>query len=166
MKGSFLINRKTIIAAISLILTLCCALLIFFFSMQNGNQSALLSNELLMRILSFIKRVPINKITYDDIKEYSFLIRKIAHFLIFLMLGMLSCCSAWSLIHKRYILISFIFCFIYACSDELHQFFSKGRSPAVRDVFIDSLGAFIGIFIMSFIISCISRYFDRKNTQN
>lgn len=35
--------------------------------------------------------------------------------------------------------------FLYAVSDELHQGFTLGRTPSVRDVFIDALGGMIGI---------------------
>ena len=37
---------------------------------------------------------------------------------------------------------------IYAISDEIHQFFSDGRSPLIKDVIIDSFGVLFGITIV------------------
>ena len=40
-------------------------------------------------------------------------------------------------------LISFGLCFVYAILDEVHQYFV----PGIKDVLIDSAGAFIGIML-------------------
>ena len=45
------------------------------------------------------------------------------------------------------ILLSLIFSFLYACTDELHQIFVPGRSAQFRDVLIDTLGASFGTLI-------------------
>ena len=37
------------------------------------------------------------------------------------------------------------FCFLYACTDELHQYFVPGRACRFKDVMIDTAGAFTGI---------------------
>lgn len=37
-----------------------------------------------------------------------------------------------------------VFCALYACSDELHQYFVPGRSCKLFDVCVDSTGAFFG----------------------
>ncbi|MGN0630202.1 MAG: VanZ family protein [Ruminococcus sp.] len=134
------------------ILTLCCAAAIFIFSMQSGDQSAKLSSGLLSHILAFVKGVPVSEITYEQLSKYSFLIRKAAHFTIFFTLGVFSCWTAWGFFRKRHMMLSLIFCVLYACTDELHQFFSEGRGPAVRDVLIDSAGAFAGVSITAFVI--------------
>ena len=42
------------------------------------------------------------------------------------------------------LLIAGLFCVGFACTDEFHQSFVGGRSPAVRDVCIDTAGALIG----------------------
>ena len=41
-------------------------------------------------------------------------------------------------------LLSFIFSFLYAISDEFHQTLVAGRSGMVRDVLIDTIGALFG----------------------
>ncbi len=40
-----------------------------------------------------------------------------------------------------------IFCVLYACSDELHQYFVPGRSCKFFDVCVDSSGAFFGALL-------------------
>lgn len=48
--------------------------------------------------------------------------------------------------------LSFAICFLYAVSDEYHQSFVAGRSPQLKDVMIDSLGALsvlLGIAIIN-----------------
>ncbi len=44
-----------------------------------------------------------------------------------------------------------LFCVVFACGDEYHQSFVDGRSPAVRDVLIDSFGVFWGIVLVRII---------------
>ena len=141
-------------------LTLFCAAAIFIFSMQSGDQSAELSSGLLAHILAFAKGVPVSEITYEQLLKYSFLMRKAAHFTIFFTLGIFSCWTAWGFFRKNHMIISLIFCILYACTDEIHQFFSEGRGPAVRDVLIDSAGAFTGVCITAFVIFIFS---NRKN---
>ena len=41
-----------------------------------------------------------------------------------------------------------LFCVAFACTDEFHQSFVAGRSPAKADVAIDSLGALFGIILV------------------
>lgn len=36
---------------------------------------------------------------------------------------------------------------IYAISDEIHQMFSRDRTPAIRNVIIDTCGILFGIFM-------------------
>ena len=51
--------------------------------------------------------------------------------------------------HKKYILsivIALIISIAFASSDEFHQTFVNGRTGQVLDVFIDTLGAIVGIF--------------------
>jgi VanZ family protein len=47
----------------------------------------------------------------------------------------------------RRILIALGVCMLYAASDEVHQIFIPGRGAQVKDVLIDSAGAFVGIGI-------------------
>ncbi|NHC41026.1 VanZ family protein [Bacillus sp. MM2020_1] len=45
------------------------------------------------------------------------------------------------------LLLAIGICVLYAASDEFRQIFVPGRGPLVKDVFIDSAGAVVGIGI-------------------
>ena len=74
-------------------------------------------------------------------------IRKLAHLIEYLILGILS----YNVFKKsnKNIHISTLVCFLYAISDEIHQIFIPGRSGQITDILIDTIGALIGIIIIS-----------------
>lgn len=78
------------------------------------------------------------------------LIRKTAHFSAYAILGALLTLALKK--HKRAALYAFLIGFTYACSDELHQAFIPGRGSMVSDVILDSMGALLGISIISVVI--------------
>jgi VanZ family protein len=84
-------------------------------------------------------------------ERLNFYVRKNAHFFLFMFLGSLSFLYINHTKIKNKFLVTFIFCFLYAVSDELHQYFVPGRGPRVLDVFIDSAGALIGISFIKII---------------
>jgi len=110
--------------------------------------------EFISNIIPSIRNMP------DDEKEtfkaevLQPIVRKIAHLTIYTSLGMLSMCLALTYkgTHYQKGLTSLVFCLIYAISDEIHQLFVPGRSGQVKDVFIDLLGALIGILIINLIV--------------
>lgn len=81
-----------------------------------------------------------------SLDTFTFLIRKAAHFSIYALLGICVCnaCLADARLRRRAIWIAVGVCFLYACSDELHQLFSDGRSGQFRDVLLDTAGALCG----------------------
>ncbi|MBN1824586.1 MAG: VanZ family protein [Endomicrobiales bacterium] len=82
---------------------------------------------------------------------YDFLLRKTAHvteyFVLFLLFRRALAGSFEEMIPKRVIFFSFVFSFLYACSDEYHQSFIFGRGPSVVDVGIDTAGVMLGIWV-------------------
>ena len=125
------------------ILFLLWLVVIFFFSSQNGQSSSDLSNGLL-NFLEEFTRLPLTN------EFFSFLIRKLAHFTEYLILGILSCnlVKQYRSLNKMEYLAILLFCITYAISDEVHQMFVNGRAPQVFDVFVDSLGSSVGIFLI------------------
>lgn len=113
---------------------------IFYLSHQPASASSALSGgivEWILRLFPF----DLN----EEIVHY--FVRKSAHFTAYFVLGVL-------LMHavrvKRLIIgigVSLFISVLYAASDEFHQTFIPGRSGEVRDVLIDSVGAFFGIII-------------------
>lgn len=106
-----------------------------------------LRNENLIKI----KDVIINKL-----RKYnkSFLVRKAAHFSMYAIIGGLLMIVVYSFLKN--ILISAKFSFIctalYAIFDEVFQLTVNGRAGSIKDVIIDSTGAFFSILIISIIL--------------
>ncbi len=126
-------------------LTLMCMTMIFFFSSQNGEESQGVSDGLLAQVKSFILLLP--SITGKG-AEYD--IRKYAHMFEYCMLGISSLLFARELLIKQKEkptapLAAWGFSFLYACSDELHQYFVPGRSARFTDVLVDSVGFTLGV---------------------
>lgn len=128
---------------VSLVLLFIWLGVIFSFSAQSGLESSELSNDFLVIVQRFL---PFS----------SYLVRKLAHFTEFLILGLLvvNVGNSFGYHGKKVLMFCFLFCFLYACSDELHQMFIDGRVPAVFDVLVDSLGSLGGIIIYNW---CICR---------
>ena len=150
-------KRTALNRIIPLVLATICAAAIFMFSNQNGMDSAEVSNRLLSKLFDMYNRIVPDAefLSIDEFKYYDHLLRKAAHLFIYFILSILTCWSAWAIFSKRYMLISLLFCFVYACTDELHQNFSAGRNGIFSDVLIDTAGALIGIIYMTLIIACI-----------
>lgn len=134
-------------------LLLLCMTAIFIFSSQNGIQSAEISGNFTDKILTFLNP-EIDSMSAAERTDYfrhaHFIIRKLAHFTIFMLLGILSLLTfdSYNFRSKRMkLLLSLLFCLIYAASDEYHQTFSSGRAGQLRDVIIDFGGSITGILL-------------------
>ncbi len=86
------------------------------------------------------------------------LVRKMAHFLEFALLGFLSALLIFHISRRLTVLrlwlqlaIPVVFTLLYAISDEVHQIFTD-RGPAVKDVLIDFSGALTGILLARLVI--------------
>ncbi len=67
--------------------------------------------------------------------------------------------------NKKSFILSMIICFIYACTDEYHQLFVKGRTGQFSDSLIDTVGALIGCSIYILIALLIKYIIKRKNKE-
>lgn len=79
-------------------------------------------------------------------------VRKLAHFTIYLVLGVSLTNAFRSLKPKKFpklkpLIISAVIALIYASLDEYHQSFIPGRDGNPQDIIIDTLGAIAGICI-------------------
>lgn len=118
---------------------------IFYFS----NQTATSSTETTINLIKkFSLLSGLENIT-DMIIILFMPIRKLAHLLIYFILAILICnfLKEFPLKYKELFIICLFSCVIYALSDEVHQTFVSGRSGNVLDVFIDSIGSIIGLFL-------------------
>ena len=154
---------------IKIVLLLLCMILIFSFSSDNGSNSSKKSDGLIIRIYQSITH---NKLSDKEkeiiVDKYVIPVRKSAHIIVYLILGVLSISliKEYRLIDIKALIISIIFCFLYACSDEIHQLFVMDRSGEVLDVLIDSIGSFIGIYLYYLIYKKkgVKRYEQEKAT--
>lgn len=120
--------------------------IIFFMSHQPGEVSSSQS-DLVLKIFKFIG-VELN----DYFGELAtFIIRKAAHFSEYMILFLLAYNVSRYYKNKDVKLYLITFVFLYACSDEIHQYFVPGRSMAFKDVLIDTSGGVFAYIIISFV---------------
>ena len=135
--------------------------IIFGFSSQDGEESGGISSrvtEFILEKSNTYKNIEENR--QDEIFERTEkIIRKIAHFSIYALVGFLlmGLVSTFKLKEKSRILISLILGVLYATSDEIHQLFSPGRSAQITDVYIDTLGILVGIFVILLFIKIFEK---------
>ena len=110
-----------------------------FDSVESSNQS------------NFIVDIIANIFKIENIELLSFIIRKLAHFTEYLILGLLVANMFIKNNINNLCLLSIILCIIYATSDEIHQIFVPGRACQLRDILIDSIGSIIGIYLYKLI---------------
>lgn len=127
---------STVLVAIWMIIIF---LMSSFDSVESSNQS------------NFIVNIITNIFKIENIELLSFIIRKLAHFTEYLILGLLVANMFTKNNINNLYLISIILCIIYATSDEIHQLFVPGRACQIRDVLIDSIGSITGVYLYKLI---------------
>lgn len=124
-----------------------------------SNQPAEISNsqsDFVIKLFGFLG-INLNE-HFGDLA--SLIVRKGAHITEYFILFLLAYRVISIYIQKRSSRIySLLFVFLYACSDEIHQHFVPGRAMALKDVFIDTSGAIIGVIITTY----YNKYKNRKN---
>lgn len=159
--------RRQIIILISWMAVLLWMLLIFNLSSQVAEQSDKLSTGIVELIIKMVQKVTHN--TEFDIKSLNHIIRKNAHFLAYFVLGVLTVNALKRSRVKGLKAGAFAMgiCVLYAVSDEVHQIFVPGRGPGIKDVFIDSAGAAIGIGVYMLISKALMKKYKMfKTPQN
>ena len=135
---------KTAVRIILLVLTLACVVFIFSNSLRNARSSSEQSG----RVTQFIADV-YESITGKIINpaRITHVVRKLAHFSEFALLGLLGTASAASVFGTVYgkIHVILFWGLASAVTDEYLQRFSTGRSASVTDVMLDFSGFFVGL---------------------
>ena len=141
--------KKRIPALVSWTLVIAWMTVIFLFSTQPAHESDGLSKSVILFIIGLAKRVmPLADLAMD-IATLNHFIRKVAHFTVYLVLGILTVNSlkASGVPIFKAIMWALVICIAYAATDEIHQMFVPGRGAQVKDVLIDSVGAVVGICV-------------------
>lgn len=138
-------------------------ILIFYFSMDTGVESTAKSDGFIIRTTEMILR---RKLTSEEkqqyIDNYQIYVRKTAHVMVYFFLGLsfIFLLQDFHPIQKRDVILTILFVFLYACSDEFHQLFVQERAGQFRDVLLDTFGGILASFFFYQI------YLIRKKKQN
>ena len=143
---------------ITLILIIIWMIVVFCFSNQTAEQSTKLSEGIAQKTSKSLK------IENNKQKNTETIIRKIAHFALYALGGILMYehFKTYNIKGKNKIIFSQITGSLYAVTDEIHQIFIPGRSGEVLDVFIDSLGIIAGILLIIIINKKITLEKERR----
>lgn len=128
---------------LNIILVVIWMTVIFLFSNQPGETSQDVSESITANIIKvFSPNDEIEKIAY-----YDKIIRKLAHFSIYTVGGLLliNLFYQTSLEDNKKVSSAAGIGIVYAMTDEFHQLFVVGRTGRIIDVAIDSLGVMLGI---------------------
>ena len=149
--------KQNILRIIFILLLLATFATIFRFSSQIGETSDEVSKGLLSKLIDiFPYTKDLSDVTKEKLIEHGNpIIRKLAHFSIYALVGVwsMSFMSTFKTrLYKKWI-VSMIVGVGYAIFDEYHQSFVAERGPSIADVGIDSLGVLSGILVVLIIIS-------------
>ena len=149
--------KKTVFRAVTAVVLILHMTFIFSLSSQVAEDSQKLSGGFTQKVFS-VFYPGFSEMTEEQqqqiIEGITFPIRKLAHFSIYFLLGVFSFLAVISYDKIAFWLrcvISFLICFVYAASDEIHQLYVPGRSGEFRDVLIDSSGALLAVSAMALI---------------
>ena len=148
---------KVVLTAIAMIAVMA---IIFSFSGQNFEKSSSTSDSVADVVVDILdKEVPPGETSSTVPIAFGLNTRKLAHVFLYMMLGVTSFLFSASVFGFKkpsfklaplYISLSACaICFLYACLDELHQYYVGGRTASFGDVGIDSIG-----YILMIALSC------------
>lgn len=155
---------------LDIIVILCWMGIVFTFSSQVGKVSTNLSGSISEKIVEFVHRG--EELTKKEktalVKKYNHVIRKMAHYTIYLIGGIAIIVLINDITDKRWlsVTITTLIGFLYASSDEIHQYFVAGRDARFTDVLIDTAGVITGILLYLIFIKVVNKIRKNKNKQN
>lgn len=152
-------HRKRL-SYVAVLLSIVCMIVIFKLSSHNSINTNSLSINFTSKLANIVFS-EFNTLSKDIqnimIGQLNLLVRKIAHFLLYFILGFFSFASVHIITqkYKKSLYMGITVCSIYAILDELHQIFVPGRTPLLKDVIIDVLGGICGMLFYFLIISAL-----------
>ena len=162
-------NKTNKTRYIFLILTVLVAVVIFYMSSRDATESADMSGAVATDI--FGRLLGLFGVDLNDPETFSVvdhIIRKLAHFSEYAVLGvcMTICVKTFDKPNYFTVILTLTSCFLYACSDEFHQYFVPGRSMQFTDAMIDTAGAATGTAISALILAIIQHRNTKRKTDN
>ena len=148
-------SKKRILFAI---LVIAWMITIFCFSNENGETSQGTSDIITNAIINIREELENHRETI------SFYVRKLAHFSIYFVGGILlfEFYNTFDVTNKKVFGMSALTGVCYATFDEVHQLFISGRSGQFRDVCIDSTGIIVALIIMMLIAKAKKNSYERN----
>lgn len=155
--------------AVLIVLLFLIYVMIFNFSAEDATSSSGVSQKVTRWLLQIYYKLQGNTggltvvIPAGEVDEAEAVIRKLAHFTEYMLVGLLSLWIwlLWKAKRLRcgaFVLAQLV---ISASLDEFHQYFVPGRNASIRDVLIDTAGGLTGMLLVLLISLCI-----RKSTKS
>lgn len=141
-------EKKKFIQVFNIILVVLSMITIFLFSSESAEVSKKTSRNVVKEVVSVVMKDEAKAIKLEKkINANMHVVRKAAHLTEFFILGFLiiNLLKDYKKVSIKLLIFGIIFCLVYACSDELHQFFVSGRAARMTDIVIDTTGSIIGI---------------------
>lgn len=148
---------RTFLKPFSFLPALLLMYMIFTFSSQEGDVSSALSYKVSYHLVEAADQILDAGLEEWEIQSlatrFHGVARKLAHMTEYFALAVAVSFPlyVYGLHGILLMLVAGFFCVAFACGDEYHQSFVAGRSPAARDVLIDSFGVFWGIILVRII---------------
>ena len=150
-------------------LVLLCMAFIFYKTAKPAQQSSQVSGQFIRSVAAAVTP-DFSALSEDEqdavVESFQHVVRKGAHFSIYLLLGVL--CLLAMLTHRVKpgvrIGISLGICLLYAASDELHQLFIDGRSGQVSDVLLDFCGSAAGVLLTAGLAALVCRHLRKRTS--
>lgn len=161
-----IITKRNVIKVVLILLLITLFAVIFGFSNQDGEKSTSVSRNITEKVTEHIEQI--QKLDEPQKENVLFrievVIRKIAHFSLYTLVGILAMevMLVSKLKGKNKIFVTLGIGVMYAISDEIHQAFIPERTAKVTDVLIDSAGVLIGIGIVLLLLKITKTVIKNK----
>lgn len=132
---------------LGIILVVLWMITVFCFSNQNSTRSSNTSRKAIQFVVRKVATLPQEQ-EESIIEDLQHVVRKLAHFSIYTVGGMLLLSLVKTYTKQMPWLYAWFIGTGYAITDEIHQYFIPGRSCELRDVMIDSSGVITGIILI------------------
>ena len=156
------LHIKRVILILIMVLWMC---VIFCLSGQNSDESSSTSSIFVNVVVELFEKIINKQLSVENVDTLTYVIRKLAHLTLYFILSIptLLLFKTYNINIKRKYIYTILFCFVYACSDELHQIFSQGRNGNVIDILIDTTGSIVGIVFIQIVSNLVCKSSNRRN---
>lgn len=153
------VNKEKMKKIVLTSITVLFVIFIWSSSLASGEESSEQSNAVMNLVNNILNSLHLN------IELDGFIIRKMAHFLEFTILGVLltSTFACYSVSFKNEIFKILFILLAVPVSDEAMQYISPNRGPQVSDVLLDFSGCITGLALTLIIITIIRNIRKIKN---